>query len=422
MLVKGFSMSSRKVLELTVPLSPLLRPGETAPHKPKRIRPADTLNLINMRKELESNILFTLPLSGGEWSVVSVFSPYSPDVHVMVIETSVDRYIPGPEWIPDEEGERLMELWSVILDFLAEKVPSETIHVGYNWSPRAWGEEEEKGGFQSIPTKWHAMLWDWPVFPEIGEITNYAKWIDVDSLTPPAKRVLVGNSYSKPFGNLIKSRIKKVFTDDTLGSEIFPPSNWKIDNRIVSVQFDSSIQEVLRTREFFSRVLKPIGRILEGITKGLTEAMTTFDCSFIDRILIKTENGPLTMEDLEILRAAPDLRSKEKIVKIFRDKKYPTSLLKSILEPVEKRCRETEDKANWWRKGFGYSLVLSSFPDGKSGELRILPGVYVGPGGMVEAHQVVLKRPENQWIPKNEMEDKSRVLWELADCLKNYFK
>jgi len=415
-------MFPKKILELIIPLSPLLRPGETVPHKPKRIRPVDALDLRKMGKELESNTLFSLPISEGEWSVVSVFSPYTPDIHVMIIETSVNRYIPGPEWVPDEEGEKLMELWSVILDFLAEKVPGETIHVGYNWSPRAWGGEEEKGGFQSIPTKWHAMLWDWPVFPEIGQITNYAKWIDVDSLTLPAKRVLVGNNYSKPFGNLIKSRIKKVFTDGTLSSKVFPSSNWKIDNRVVSIRFDSSIQEILRIPGFFSLVLKPIGRILEGITRELTEAMTTLNCSFIDRILMKTENGSLTMEDLEILRAVPDLRSKEKIVKIFREKKYPFSLLKSILEPVEKRCRETKDRANWWRKGFGYSLVLSSSPDGKSGELRILPGVYVGPGGMVEAHGVVLKRPENQWIPKNEMEDKSRVLWELVDCLKNYFK
>ena len=415
-------MSFKKILELTIPLSPLLHPGETVPRNPKRIRPVDALDLRSMVKELESNTLFTIPISEGEWSVVSVFSPYTPDIHVMVIETSVNRYVPGPEWIPDEEGERLMELWSVILDFIVEETLCETIHVGYNWSPRAWGEEEEKGGFQSIPTKWHAMLWDWPRFPEIGETTNYAKWIDVNTLAPVAKRILIGNNYVKSFGNLVKNRIRKIFDDGTLGSEIFGSSDWKVDNRIISIQFNSSIQKVLRTSGFFSQVLKPIGKMLEEITRELTHMLTTLDCSFIDRILMKTENSPLTEEDLKILRATPNLRPKGEIVKIFKEKKYPVSLLESILEPVEKRCRETDDRANWWRKGFGYSLVLSSSSDRKSGELRILPGVYVGPGGMVEAHQVFLKRPENRSIPRKEIMDKSRVLWGLADYLKDYFE
>ena len=315
-----------------------------------------------------------------------------------------------------------MQLWSAILDFFGDKVSGETIHVGYNWSPRAWGEEEEKGGFQSIPTKWHAMLWNWPPFPKIGETTDYAKWIDVDSLTPVAKRVLIGNNYVKPFGNLIKNKIKKVFTNGTLGREFFPLSNWKIDNRVISVKFNSSIQSVLKTPGFFSQVLKPIGKILEEITRELTQMLTTLDYGFIDKILMKTENGPLLKEDLKILRTPPVLRPYEEILKLFKEKEYPMSLLEAIFEPVEKRCKETKDRTNWWRKGFGYSLVLSSAFDGEFGELRILPGVYVGPGGMVEAHQVFLKRPENQWIPEDEMKDKSRVLWNLAEYLNGYFR
>lgn len=49
--------------------------------------------------------------------MISVYSPYTPDAHVIVIETSKDRYLPSLEWVLDAEGERVVKLWYTVLDF-----------------------------------------------------------------------------------------------------------------------------------------------------------------------------------------------------------------------------------------------------------------------------------------------------------------
>jgi hypothetical protein len=412
-------MLPEKVPQLTIPLSPYLQPGEEKPRESKRIRPKDAIDLQSVVKEMKPNTVTTLNISGKPWSVVSVYSPYSPDVHVMVIETGVNRYLPGPEWVPDEEGNNLMELWATILDFIAKREANGTIHVGYNWSPRAWGKEEEITGGQSVPTKWHAMLWSWPPFPNEGKETPYAKWMDTASLTPEEKRLLGDNNYAEPFGQLIKNRLEQTFPEDSLFCKLFDCSKWEIDGRGFYALFSRSIPELLRTHKFFSQVLKPLAVMLEQITRELTEAMTTLNCNDIDEILVEIEKGRLN--DLKKLRSTPSFRSDEYIRKVFEVRGYTESLLEAILEPVWNRCNEEGDPANWWRKGFGYAFVLSTPSEGNFGELRIMPGVFIGPGGVVEAQGVVLRRPLDKPIPDNVIREKSSVLWQLTDILRTHF-
>lgn len=85
-----------RILEITVPLSPLLRPGEEQPRPTKRLRPQDSLDLKHLLEQLAPSTLTTLSVGGKPWSVVSVFSPYTPDLHVMLVEASADRYLPEP--------------------------------------------------------------------------------------------------------------------------------------------------------------------------------------------------------------------------------------------------------------------------------------------------------------------------------------
>ena len=411
-----------KILQLTIPLSPFLQRGETKPKVSKRIRPEDALDLRSSIRDLEPSTLVTIENGNSAWSVVAVYSPYSPDVHVMVIETNVERYLPGPERIPDAEGNALMEIWASILEFISEREQNATIHVGYNWSPRAWGIEEEKTGFQSIPTKWHAMLWGWPQFPDTGEKTETAEWVEFQSLSTNIQRLMGKNTYAEPFGQLIQKRLENAFPEGSQFVELFPPWDWKIDGRGIVVDFDLSIIEILKTAEFFSQVLKPIAIVLEQVMRELTEALTSFDCDLIDNILLKVETGPLDVGDLQTLRKSPDMREIEEVKKIFEERDYPEMLLDAIREPVLHRCMEEGKPVDWWRRGFGYAFVLNGSSKEASGRLRIMPGVFVGPGGVVEAQGVVLRRPENRSISKTEIMRKSRILWELAAILQTQFE
>jgi len=410
-------MSHKNVRMLTIPLFPYLQPGEKRPRKTKRIRPADTLDISSLLKEIEKSTIITLEICGKPWSVVSVYSSYSPDVHVMLIEASPNRYLPGPEMIPEKEGNYLMQLLAAIIEFIAERQVNATVHVGYNWSPRSWGHEEEKTGFQSIPTKWHPQLWGWPPFHNIpGKKTKYGQWIDSTSLLLTEKRILGNNNYAEPFGLLIKNKLKETFPPNTPFHKSFSYHNWLIDGRGIYASFNTSIPEILRAPKFFSHVLKPLAVQLDHLTGDLTETLTKIKCEDIDNILIETEKG--RPKNWERLRARPVMQTEAHIRKAFKKKRYPESLIEAILEPVRNRCNETGNRNNWWRKCFGYALVLAGPSKGKSGQIRIMPGVFVGPGGVVEAQGIIIKRPEDKQICDSEIREKSKVLWQLAKDLK----
>ena len=162
-----------KIPVITVPMAPIVPKGEKVPVKTKRLRPFNALDLRKMIDALETSIIKTINIDKHPWSVISVISPYSDDFHVMLMETSINRYLPSIEYIDDKEGNSLMKIWMDIIKYMKERKKDQKIYLGYNWSPRSWGKKEEETGFQSIPTKWHGMFWSWPDFQkEINQKEN----------------------------------------------------------------------------------------------------------------------------------------------------------------------------------------------------------------------------------------------------------
>ncbi len=406
-------MSGEKVTILTIPLFPYLRAGRQKPELPKRIRPQDSLHLKEMLKEIRKSEVACFKIAGKPWSIVSVLSSYSPDVHIMLVEVSDSRYISGPEKIPNGDGEQLMKLWAAILELISKRKSAATIHAGYNWSPRAWGKEGEKTGFQSLPTKWHPHLWGWP---RLDKKTPFVRRIDATAIEREERRMLGDNNYAKPFGKLIKKRMEETFKRNSLFYKLFTPGEWQIDGRGVCIRFPASITKILRTPDFFRKALKPLAAMLEKIMRELTETFTTIKCRDIDRILAK--RGRKSKRDLEILRSAPIMREEKEIREIFKSRGYPKELLEAIWGPISNRCKETGNPANWWRKGFAYALILSGPSKGNRGLLRIMPGVFVGPGGVVEAEGYLIRRPEDRKFSTEEIIEKSRELRNLAEELK----
>lgn len=406
-----------KVKVLTIPLFPYLQAGRKKPEPTKRIRPADSLNLKKMIKEIDKSTITTLDIDGKPWSVVSVYSSYSPDVHIMLVEANSNRCLVGPERVPDDEGDRLMAVWAASVDFIAKRRINFSIHAGYNWSPRSWGQEEEKTGFQSLPTKWHPHIWGWPPLNiKKSAKQKYVKLVKSKLLMQCERRLLGDNDYSEPFGTLIYKRILKTFKKDSLLFELFPYKSWRIDNQGICAASNLPILKILKHRKFFSRVLKPVAALLEQLTGDLTEILTDIKCKEIDKILIETEKG--VPKNWKTLRDRPTMQSEDYIIRQFKKRGYPDSFLKVILGPVKNRCEEKGNSINWWRKGFGYALVLRDYAVGKHAEIRILPGVFIGPGGVVEAQGIILKRPENKQLSSKEAKKKSEVLRQLAKNLK----
>ena len=404
-----------KVKVLTIPLFPYLKLGREKPQPTKRIRPVDSLNLKKMIKEIDKSTIITLDIDGKPWSVVSVYSSYSPDIHVMLVEASSNRCLAGPERVPASEGDSLMAVWAAILDFIVGSKTSNSIYAGYNWSPRSWGQEEEKTGFQSLPTKWHPHIWGWPSL-NIKKSTKYVKSVKSTLLMPYEKRLLGNNNYSESFGKLIRKEIQKTFRKNSLLFKLFPDKNWLIDGRGIYATSNLPLLNILKYPKFFSRVLKPVAALLEQLTGDLTEILTDIKCKEIDKILIETEKG--VPKNWKILRDRPIIQSENYIIRQFKKNGWPGSFLKAILEPVKNRCQEKGNCLDWWRKGFGYALILTDLSAGRCAEIRIMPAVYVGPGGVVEAQGIILKRPENKQLSDKEIRNKSKFLWQLAENLK----
>ena len=404
---------------LTIPLAPYIKPGNEAPIPTKRLRPADSVNLPLLLGEFEASTIAKVPIGRRVWSVISVFSPYSDDVHVMLVEADPKRYLPGPESAPVEEGEELLRLWQAIIGFMQKRPGSDRVFVGYNWSPRSWGEEEEKGGFQSVPTKWHPMLWSWPAFPREGETSEYVSWVPSAGLSPAMRRLFGDNNYAQPLAEFLSGKLQAILRESGEFERVFDAAGLVATARGIALTCSLGLEGLLGKPGLFGAVLRPIAETLNATFRALSESLTDMDCGRMDAILCEIEQGPLAEEKLKELRRTPCLRGLSEIATRCARSGIPCAVYEPLLEAVRCRCLAGGDSAGWWRKGFGYALVLGSLPGGDSAgcELRIMPGVYGGGGGVVEAQGVVLRRPEDKQLPAEVIRRKSAVLHELAALL-----
>ena len=395
---------------LEIPLFPFTRETDKTAAPPRRLRPTDALDLPELVREMERSAVCRLPACNGAWAVVSVFSPYSPDMHVMALELSPDRYLPGPERVPDEEGDALAASLAAILVFIENRYGTDAACWGYNWSPRSWGAPEEHTGFQSVPTKWHPQIWAAPPCPG----APYARWATPELLSDSERRLLLDNDHGRLFGETIRGQLERRFGPDSLFRRMFPADGHRCDARGFATGSALAPAALLARPGFFSQALKPVANALDELLRDVTETMTTLDCAGTDRLLTGIEQG--TLPDLTLLRAAPALRDPAAIRRAFAVKGYPDGLADALHEPVRLRCEERGDAAEWWRKGFGYALALRGRKDGGT-ELRIMPGLRNGPGGVVEALGMVLRRPEDRMLDSPARDRKRAVLRELEEYL-----
>lgn len=403
---------------VTVPLFPYIKPDQQEPISTKRLRPLDSLDLKFLVRQVEACRITTLDLAKNPWSVISVFSPYSSDMHVMLLETGPDRYLPSPQRVPDGEGEEIIKLWLRIATYLRKRSTRNRIFIGYNWSPRSWGDEEEKTGFQSIPTKWHPMLWSWPEFPPPGQNADSVSWMATEQLNPTLRRILGVDSDHSILLDTIKEWLAPVITRTV--SQCFAIKEIKRELSTVSLIIGRRLEDLLESFCFFSKLLKPLAEKLNELMITLTECFTDMDCSQIDALIERAVEDPSDKLTLDRLRKPPHVKDKDIISSSLQEHGLPVDLFDVLYKPIRSRCLQEGEAHCWWRKGFGYALVIGDGIDDQScSHIKIMPGTYVGPGGVVEAQGVVLQRPENRSMSIKRIRTKSAELHALQKYLEN---
>ncbi|OVE78670.1 hypothetical protein BVY01_04735 [bacterium I07] len=402
---------------LTIPLFPYQRALNKQAGLTRRIRPEDALDLPFMISQLEPSILNTTQIETYPWSLVSVMSPYSMDSHVMLMETSSDRYIPSPERVSVNEGEGVIKRAARVLDFMSEQYQEGTVHVGYNWSPRAWGEMEEKTGFQSIPSKWHLSIWNWAPFPLSSENNSNVSRVPWKEAGFALRRILGENNYVRPLGRLLIRRLQYTMSRFPLRDSKVDINKFETDDHCLTLPISMPLTKFMKANGVFEQVLKPIAIAINRIFCDLTESLTTMCCHSTDQLIKTIEKGGLNAEQKHQIRAAPEMRSQDQIKQAWDRHGFSDALLDALWKPVKNRCEEIGNPENWWRKGFGYALVLSGSMNSSRSTLRIMPNVYVGPGGIVETLGVLIRRPEDRQMPEEHVLARSKVLWKMIEYL-----
>lgn len=366
----------------------------------KRIRPENALIHEEVRDNLKPNVVAEVDADGHKWFAVAVLSPYTQGFHVMLVDLS-NRYVPDPTHMEDKEGTRIMDVWANTVDFQKSLSGTKSVHVGWNWSPRSYGEAEEKGGFQSLTTKWHPQLWN-------SEEPN--KFVPLDSLGEATRRVIQGNSFNRLFGELVSD----TSLQDPILRSFLSMQSVRVDNRGISVLLAKGLSETFRKPEFFPHFIKKIAVDLDNMACDISEATTYLDNSDLDRLIKNAfENStdgifPILRQDVTLLPAG------DRISKIFalKDKNYPSYFIDRLLR-LNFRLKDKKDVSENLRirKGFGYALVFSEDVGTQNAFMRIMPGFFVEDrGGVVEALGIVLKRVERADGSQDEVLAKKRQM------------
>ena len=388
------------VFRVCCPLIPLVDEGKGYPKDyelPKRQRPVDSLNIPRLCSVLRESLLYEEVHENLDLAVVGVLSPYTLGLHVMVIDLSPNRYCPDPQSFTATEFSLITNLCARVLNCMSTEQSVRCI--GYNCSPYAWGDVEERGGCQSVMTKFHMMIWQW----------DHAMMEPCDEVPETHKELFGGNCYNEHFAHIVWKECGDLFRGcDLFGSCSFGP-------RGLFVRFakGKTTTDVCRQPEF----LRLLAVRLESLLERLTTCLTDLDLRQQRELLQQSAQRMLTDEELALLRTKPNAKDFAESMTIDCDD-HEKQLLACLHPSVCNRCGQGDESKPLWEKGFGYSLVMcdSEYSDLESG-MRIALHPHCGPGGVAEVLGCYLTRPENRIADEEVMMRHNSILWSLSKSL-----
>ena len=393
--------------EICCPLYPLFERDTGYPEGfklPPRMRPNDSLDLKKLTDVLKKSLLYPKNKENQdekeEISVVSVLSPYSHDIHVMVMDLSSKLYLPSPELIDDYIFEKICKTVNKCIDYIRTR-NYKCICAGYNWSPFSFGIPEEVTGGQSIPTKFHFSLWTWD---------DLKKFDNKKEIKEQIKRVLGDNNYGLPFAHFFYEKIKDIIKKSNLFDE---PT---FSSTCVFIPFKEGIlmNDVIGN----GKLIKKIADIIAQNLKRLSEILSDSDINEMLNILKNIEERLLTDEELKILKKTPKINPLNDCLNKCEDENEK-KIISSLYQFAINREQGKSIDDGIWKKNFSYSLSFceSKMSEIKSG-MRIFSLPICGPGGVVESYQCILTRPESSKASNEEVIYHNNLLWDLVDYLK----
>ena len=394
--------------EICCPLYPLFGRNFGYPEGfklPQRMRPNDSLDLKKLTDVLKQSLLYTEKKENQEEkeeiSVVSVLSPYSHDIHVMVMDLSPVQYLPSPELIDDYIFEKICKTVNNCIDYMRTK-NYKCICAGYNWSPYSFGTQEEITGGQSIPTKFHFSLWTWDDLKKFDKKKEIKKEI---------KRVLGDNNYGLPFAHFFYEKIENIIKNSNLFDEPIFSSTCAFIPFKEGVLMNNVINN--------GKLIKEIADIIAKNLKRLSEIISDSNIDEMLNILKNIGKRLLTDEEIEKLRKTPKIKPKKDCLKECKDENEK-EIISALYQSAINREQGKGIEDGIWKKNFSYSLSFceSKMPEIKSG-MRIFSLPQCGPGGVVESYNCILSRPESSLATNDEIIYHNNLLWDLADYLKS---
>lgn len=394
-----------KVFRVICPLIPLFPDGQKYEENyqlPLRQRPQHSLNIPYLTCVLRGETIYEQKDSKTDLAVVGTLSPYSLLTHVMIIELSPNRYLPGPTSFDETEFSKITKLAIRIID--ESKTNEHTIQcVGYNWSQNSWGTEEEKGGCQSLMTKFHLMIWQW----------NNVSLENINDIPDEHKRIFQMNDYNVPFAKLLYGTINELITETNLFDEpIYGPRGLLLPFKIKN----DPISEFLIKDNLLLKIAESIEKVIYHIDKCLV-----YDSiEEVKNILMKTEDHVLNEEEINDIRKNPNPRKLEEALSLCINDNEK-DVIKAIYESVKNRADPLNLKKPIWKKWCGYSLVVvdSRQKDVCQSGLYINFHPFCGPGGVAEALGCYLTRTEKSLASEEVMLKHNHLLWELSARLYN---
>ena len=394
--------------EICCPLYPLFGRNFGYPEGfklPPRMRPNDSLYLKKLTDVLKQSLLYPEKKENNEGkeeiSVVSVLSPYSHDIHVMVMDLSPVLYLPSPELIDDYIFEKICKTVNKCIDYMRTK-NYKCICAGYNWSPYSFGTQEEITGGQSIPTKFHFSLWTWDDLKKFDKKKEIKKEI---------KRVLGDNNYGLPFAHFFYEKIENIIKNSNLFDEPIFSSTCAFIPFKEGVLMNNVISN--------GKLIKEIADIIAKNLKRLSEIISDSNIDEMLNILKNIGKRLLTDEEIEKLRKTPKIKPLNDCLNACKDENEK-EIISALYQSAINREQGKGIEDGIWKKNFSYSLSFceSKMPEIKSG-MRIFSLPQCGPGGVVESYNCILSRPESSLATNDEIIYHNNLLWDLADYLKS---
>ena len=392
--------------EICCPLYPLFGRNIGYPKDfklPPRMRPNDSLDLKKLTNVLKNSLLYVEKNEKKEQkeeiSVVSVLSPYSHDIHVMVMDLSPELYLPSPELIDDYIFEKICKTVNKCIDHMRAK-NYKCICAGYNWSPYSFGTQEEITGGQSIPTKFHFSLWTWD---------DLKKFDKKKGIKPEIKRVLGDNKYGLPFAHFFYEKIKNIIQNTNLFDEpVF-------SNTCVFIPFRAGalMNDIINNGKLIKEIADAIAKNL----KRLSEILSDCNIDEMLNILKNIEKRLLTDDEIAKLKKTPKIKPLNECLNSCKDENEK-EIISALYQYAINREQGKSISDGIWKKNFSYSLSFceSKIPEMKAG-MRIFSLPQCGPGGIVESYKCILTRPESCIANDEEVIYHNNLLWDLVDYL-----